>query len=445
MTNFIADQSMENLPQISIVVPSFNQAQFLTETLQSIVLQDYPSLEIIIQDGGSRDGSIEIAKDFVRRFPMIFQLFVEKDSGQADALNRGFARTSGEIMAFLNSDDTYFPRILHRVATEIDPARDRYIVMGRCMFTGEGSIYVGIEHPAEYNNHFQQLAIWKRGFNTIPQPSVFWHRSVWSRCGGFDVNEHHALDYDLFCRFSRHYTFHRVDELFSQYRMHNCSKSSRRTEAEVLELSIKVSKKHWGSWMSLLRWRCEFSYWLYNKQLHESARHHARQAEQAYINRDYGSAFANLVATLFTSPKMARDRLLFGWFAAKAIRIFQKLVINNDGFTGRYADGWIGPIYREQISVPEGCKKVVVSATHQPRPSHKKIKVLFYINGRRVDSKKLAKKTNFSLPVDVQAHQGQMISLEIRSNSSFSPSSLYGNDDRRQLSLQLTEVNIVTD
>ncbi len=241
---------MKQEPSISIVVPSFNQAQYLGETLQSLVDQEYPKLDVIIQEGGSNDGSIAVAEDFVRRYPTIFRLIVEKDSGQADALNRGFARANGEILGFLNSDDTLFPRILHRVAAEIDPDRDRFIVMGRCMFTGEGSRYVGIEHPAEYGSHFEQLAIWKRGFNTIPQPSVFWHRAVWERCGGLDVNEHHALDYDLFCRFSEHYRFHRVDELWSTYRMHDSSKSAQRTEAEVLNLSIKVSRKHWGSWLS---------------------------------------------------------------------------------------------------------------------------------------------------------------------------------------------------
>ena len=164
---------MKPLPKISIVVPSYNQAQYLAETLQSLVDQEYPALEVIIQEGVSNDDSVAIAEDFVRRYPSIFRLFVEKDSGQADALNRGFARASGEILAFLNSDDTYLPGILHRVAAEIDLARGRYVVMGRCLFTGEGSRYSGVEHPAEYQSHFEHLAIWKRGYNTVPQPSVF--------------------------------------------------------------------------------------------------------------------------------------------------------------------------------------------------------------------------------------------------------------------------------
>lgn len=318
---------MKPLPTISIVVPSLNQAQYLPETLQSLADQNYPALEVIIQDGGSSDGSVAVAENFVRRYPVIFRLFVEKDSGQAEALNRGFARAGGEILGFLNSDDTYFPGTLHRVATEIDPARGRGVVMGRCVFTGEGTGCAGVEHPSEYVSHFEHLAIWKRGFNTIAQSSVFWHRAVWERCGGLDVNEHYTLDYDLFCRFSRHYPFHRIDQLFSTYRLHDRSKSRQLTEAEVLELSIKVSRKYWELWLSPLRWRCEFSFWLHHQQPHERARHHARRASAALIKRHYGVALVELLVTFIASPRMARERLLYGWLAEKALKVFERLAV----------------------------------------------------------------------------------------------------------------------
>lgn len=435
---------MKLLPTLSIVVPSFNQAHYLPETLQSLVDQDYPALEVIIQEAGSTDGSVAIAEDFVNRYPTIFKLFVEKDSGQADALNRGFTRTTGEILAFLNSDDTYLPGTLHRVAAELDPAQGRYVIMGRCLFTGEDSKYVGIEHPAEYINHFEHLAIWKRGFNTIPQPSVFWHRSVWERCGNLDVNEHHALDYDLFCRFSQHYRFHRIDELFSTYRMHDSSKSSQRTETEVLELSIAVSGKHWGSWLSPLRWRCEFSYWLHNRQQqrHERARHHARRAEDAFIKRRYGAAGIEFAATLMASPRMARDRLFYAWLTAKSVRLFRRLAIIDEGFTGRYADGWIGPVYREQITVPDDAKQLVVNATHHPQPTHKKVTVQLFINGSLVDTNVVKEGTSFTLTAAMEPYWNQIVTLELKTNSYFVPGELHGGDDKRKLSLGLSDLII---
>jgi glycosyltransferase involved in cell wall biosynthesis len=320
---------MKPLPSVSIVVASFNQAQYLPETLQSLVDQNYLALEVIIQEAGSTDGSIAIAEDFVKRYPAIFKLFIEKDSGQADALNRGFARTTGEILAFLNSDDIYYSETLNRVATELDPAKGRYIVMGRCLFTVEGACYGGVEHPIEYINHFEHLAIWKRGFNSIPQSSVFWHRSVWAHCGGLDINENHALDYDLFSRFSKHYRFHQIDKLFSTYRLHDSSKSSQLTEAEMLDLLIKVSQKHWGTWLAPLRWQCELSYWLYTRHLHERARHHARRAEEAFKTGRYRVALVETAATFMASPRMAQDRLFYGWLAATALKVFRRLVISN--------------------------------------------------------------------------------------------------------------------
>jgi glycosyltransferase involved in cell wall biosynthesis len=433
---------MKQEPAISIVVPSFNQAQYLGETLQSLVEQEYPRLEVIIQDGGSSDGSIAVAEDFVRRYPDTFKLFVEKDSGQADALNRGFARTGGEILGFLNSDDTLFPRVLHRVAAEIDPDRDRYVVMGRCVFTGEGSRYVGVEHPAEFVSHFEQLAIWKRGFNTIPQPSVFWHRKVWERCGGLDVNEHHALDYDLFCRFSKYFHFHRIDELWSTYRMHDSSKSAQRTEAEVLELSINVSRKHWGSWLTPLRWRCEFSYWLYNQHFAEHARHHARRAEEAFRERRLTAALIEFLQTLRYSPKMARDRLLYARLAGKRFRLFEKLIVQHEGFTGRYADSWIGPVYRQQIDVPPDGKRLVVSLMHYPQRNHRKIKVELRLNGNTMDSRTLSEAGSVTLAADVSGRQGQTATFEIRSNSCFVPRDVHNVADDRRLSVVLQDERI---
>ena len=312
-------------PRISIVVPSLNQGRYLGEALQSLVDQEYPDLEVIIQDAGSTDESLEVASRYVRDHPDTFKLFVESDSGQADALNRGFARAGGSVLGFLNADDVLMPRILHRVAAEIQPEHGRLVVMGRCVFGGEGDRYVGAEHPAEYVSHFEHLAIWKRGFNTVPQPSTFWHRSVWERSGGFDPGERHVLDYDLFCRFSRHHRFHRIDEVWSMYRMHDASKTAARTEAEVLQDAIRASRRYWGSWLSPLRWRCELSYWSWSTQRHEHARHHSRRAEEAYGAGRPGRAIIEVLQTFRYSPQVAWQRLVVGWFAARKSGLMQKI------------------------------------------------------------------------------------------------------------------------
>jgi len=436
---------MEDSPLISIVTPSFNQGRYLAETLQSLLDQNYPKLEVIIQDGGSTDNAIAVAQDFVHRWPNVFQLHVESDSGQADALNRGFARAKGQILGFLNSDDTLYPGCLTAVSRELNPAKDRWIVFGRCLFTGEASAYVGVEHPAEYKSHFEHLAIWKRGFNTIPQPSVFWHRKVWEKCGGFKVAEHHVLDYDLFCRFSQHFRFHKVDELWSTYRMHAVSKSSQRTETEILDLSILVSRRYWGGWWAPLRWRCEFSHWVHNRHLHEHARHHARKAEEAAKSGKYFCAFTEFLRTGMYSPKMARDRLLRPWLSVYRLKFLEQFFWPDEGFTGQYGDLWISPIYRTQLTVPPNATKAVFQLKHTVQGARTRMKVVLKVNRKIVTKKEIIGETDFVLEAKLIPHRGKAVEIELRSDSFFVPRYVHNTPDDRQLSLQLLALNIETD
>jgi glycosyltransferase involved in cell wall biosynthesis len=438
---------MTGQPLISIVVPSYNQGRYLGETLQSLVAQNYSNLEVIIQDGGSTDGAITIATEFVDRFPHVFKLFVEKDSGQADALNRGFARASGEILGFLNSDDTLYPGCLASVAREIDPKQNRLIVMGRCLFTGENSVYVGVEHPSSFKSRFEQLAIWKRGYNTTPQPSVFWHRKVWTEDGGFDVAEHHALDYDLFCRFSRKHRFHEVDELWSTYRMHADSKSFQRSEAEILALSIKISRRYWGSRFGLLRWRCEFSYWTYQRHGHEKARHHARRCEEAAEAGKQVKAVVEFILTAWQSPGMARDRLLVPFAAAKRLRFLQRLLITPKGsFTGRYeADRWVGPLYRHDFVAPKDARGLVLVLQHAPHGrTRDALTVKFRLNGTLVSERRFNIPGQYFMEADLRGLQGRRCMIELQSDSFFIPRHIHNVPDDRQLSIQLMEIKIET-
>lgn len=431
-------------PLISIVTPSFNQGRYLRETLESLVAQNYDNLEVIIQDGGSTDDAITIAEEYVRRFPNVFQLYVEKDSGQADALNRGFARTKGAILGFLNSDDTLYPGCLARVAQEIDPARHRYVVFGRCLFTGEGDRYVGVEHPAEYKSHFDLLAIWTRGFNTLPQPSVFWHREVWERCGTLNLSEHHVLDYDLFCRFSRHYHFHKVDELWSTFRMHDISKSSQRTEAEVLAMSIQASRRYWGAWYSPLRWRCELSHWFHQQNTHELARHHARRAEEAAQSGKKFTAFREFLRTASCSPKMARDRLLRAWLGDRRVGGLQKLIWTDQEFSGHYADMWIGPLYRTTVEFPPNAQQLVMTLKHHPHGTHQAVSVTLVLNRKVISQHKASNEGVFILSASVAKQRGQRGEIELRSSPFFVPRLLHNTPDDRRLVVQLLETKIET-
>ena len=301
---------MTGRPRITIAVPSFNQGRYIRETLQSLVDQQYPDLEVIIQDGGSTDGAVEIAREFAQRCPDVFRLFVERDRGHAHAVNTAFRKSTGAILGYLNTDDTLYPGCLHRVAREIDPGAGRYIVFGRCLFIGDGSPYVGLEHPAEFHGHFDLLAVWRRGYNIIPQPSTFWHRTVYETCGDFDERHNHTLDYLQWCNFSKRFAFHKVDELWSTYRMHPASVSSNKTEQERLENMIRCSRIHWGPWWQPLRWRCEASYWWHGARFREGARRHAERAERALAEHRYVAVVVERTKTALLSPGNAWRRFI---------------------------------------------------------------------------------------------------------------------------------------
>src|SRR5262245_54369864 len=132
---------MRDLPRISLVTSSYNQARFLGRTVESVLAQDYPNLEHIVVDGMSTDDTPAV----LARYPYL-RVIREPDRGQADAINKGFRAATGAVHGFLNSDDTLAPGALHRVARALDPARGRHVVQGRCLYVDEDDAFVGKEH-----------------------------------------------------------------------------------------------------------------------------------------------------------------------------------------------------------------------------------------------------------------------------------------------------------
>ena len=131
---------MPDFPLVSILTPSFNQAPYLEETIQSVLLQDHPRLEYIIVDGGSTDGSIEVIKKYEHKLAWWVS---EKDKGQTDAINKGFARASGEILAWINSDDTYEPGAVSAAVKYLQEHPNVGMVYGDCNFINEAGRVIG--------------------------------------------------------------------------------------------------------------------------------------------------------------------------------------------------------------------------------------------------------------------------------------------------------------
>jgi len=432
-------------PLVSVVLCSFNQGKYLEECLLSLLGQDYENLEIILQDGGSTDETVQILEKYRKKNFAHLKIFVEKDHGQADGLNRGFARTSGEILGFLNSDDILHPGAVRHVASQIDPSQNRFVVMGRCVFFGENHRYVGLEHPSRYCGRHDLLTIWKRGFNTIPQPATFWHRQVWKTFPEFDTKENHALDYDYFCRITSKYWIHKIDQLLAGYRIHDESKSGTKTEYEVLELSIRVSRKHWGHWFDPRRWVLELSHARHKAAWRDRALHYSHCVDRISSKADPRKYYYLFLTSAF-SPKLAwqthvQPRLLGKCLVPMLQRIFLTRI--NEEFVDQYADGWIGPKYRVQLEIPENAKTLRIELEIPAQFSQKNLSCSFKLG------KKLILKYLFTqigpqvVELKIPAGLAGSESLEIKNDKYFIPNQVdKATHDHRKISFVLKNISI---
>jgi len=207
-----------NLPTIALVTPSFNQAEFVGQTINSVRDQHYPSLQYVIQDACSKDGTEGVLKSLDNAG---LDIHIEPDQGQADALNTGFARTSADIMGYLNSDDLLLPGTLHFVAQYFHDNPSVDVIYGNRLIIDELGQEVG---RWILPGHDSQVL---RFVDYVPQESMFWRRCIWERIGAkFDASLQFAMDWDLILRFlDAGAVFHHVPELFGVFRAHGGQKS----------------------------------------------------------------------------------------------------------------------------------------------------------------------------------------------------------------------------
>jgi glycosyltransferase involved in cell wall biosynthesis len=209
---------MNNNPLVSIVTPSYNQQRYLEETILSVINQDYPALEYIVIDGGSTDGSVEIIKKYQDK---LTGWVSESDLGQTDAINKGFDRSQGDIMAWLNSDDIYHVGAIRSAVEFLQEHPDIGMVYGDTDLIDEDSRRIGRFNAKQTN--YQRLM---RGGVYIPQPAAFWRRDLWERSGPLDTSFYFAMDYDLWVRFAKIAPIQYLPQLWASFRIHDGGKTT---------------------------------------------------------------------------------------------------------------------------------------------------------------------------------------------------------------------------
>ena len=225
-------------PKVSIVTPSFNQARFLQQTLECVRRQDYPDIEHIVVDGGSTDGSVEIL-----RAATGIRWLSESDRGQVDALNKGLAMSTGEILAWLNSDDTMNPDTVSTAVAALEK-------------TGADLVYGDVEIVDEQGKLLKispgipfDFDVLLYGINYIGQQTAFFRRQLFEAAGPLREEFDNGFDYELWLRYSRHGKLAYVPELRAQIRYHAAAKSvanATRTQADIGRIQAEYAA--FGSW-----------------------------------------------------------------------------------------------------------------------------------------------------------------------------------------------------
>lgn len=225
-------------PKISVIVPSYNQAEYLEKTLRSVIDQEYPGVELIVIDGGSDDGSVDILTKYDEHISFWVS---EPDEGQTDALIKGFNKSTGEIQCWLNSDDLHEPNTLMGVASYFENKPDVDAVFGSTIWIDSEGKPLRVHHEIPFNKF-----IWLHTYNYIPGMSMFWRRSIYERSGGLNKKFNLAMDADLWSRFSEIGKIGHVREVWSRMRFYPEQKNRLLRDASDIEDDV-IRARAWGT------------------------------------------------------------------------------------------------------------------------------------------------------------------------------------------------------
>lgn len=230
------------LPKITVVTPSFNQGNYLEETIRSVLLQDYPNLEYLIIDGGSTDCSVEILHAYSEHLSFWVS---EPDSGQCQAINRGLARATGDWLTWLNSDDVYLPGALWTIARTAAARPESHWVVGPVIFADTQLKRLGLFSPHCQTDDWLDFVCTKRKHGTsLPQCGTFWSRHAWETAGSLDESLHYAMDHEYWGRLAFHgFRPWCISTPLALFRLHESAKTSKGELHFMAEEKLIV--EHW--------------------------------------------------------------------------------------------------------------------------------------------------------------------------------------------------------
>ncbi len=396
-------------PLVSIITPSFNQGQFIEETIQSVLSQDYPHIEYLVIDGGSTDNTLET----LRRYEDRLKWISETDSGQSEAINKGFRISTGEIVAWLNSDDTLLPGAVRKAVDYLVAHPDVMMVYGEGYLMDVSGKTTG-RFPAT-----EPFNLWRLIYygDYILQQTVFMQKKIFNEVAMVDESLHYGMDWDLFIRIGKRFKVAYLPEYLGVLREYPEAKSFAGGLKRLEELA------------SIMR------------------RHGTRRYPPAFFNycwHPYQEAFLEKLRKAVPWLQwMWLERC--GEFLRKLITYLIFKQVTRMGQPSPYPDGWVSDCsYFLFTDVRDKKMLRVVGSTTEVPGRALPMRIQLSLNGRVVEQRKVRRENRFVMTCHLAPEPGEATLLEVglRTNRHFVPSR-FGAKDNRRLAFQLKEISLI--
>jgi hypothetical protein len=399
---------LPDLPLVSIITPSFNQGRFIRQTIESVLGQDYPRIEYIVVDGGSTDDTVDILRGYDGRLTWSSA----RDGGQADAINQGFRRARGEIVAWLNSDDTYLPGAVSAAVSHLVQHRDCAMVYGDGFLIDERGAVTG-RFPAT-----EPFNLWKLVYvsDFILQQTTFFRRAALEAVGYLDETLHWGLDWDLFIKLGKRFRVDYLPREMANLREYTTTKTSSGGRRRLAELAAIVR------------------------------RHGSRRYPPALFS--YGTdTYVRL--TFETLARRAPARLASGVSALErhlAAPVHNLVAPFVHAAQGYFTDGWVCRRAYFLLRRSRMDTTLALRGRFLPRRfRRRRLRVTATMNGTRLEPRvvRTIGKFEVSWPVPPEQRDAELVEVRLDCRPTFRPSWIPFRGDRRRLAFQLDEIGFV--